>query len=176
MIVLTASVIATPALAAMRAAVPAWSQHIAACRTAPCRNHRGSFPNAWPNGTPLRPTRKVSARTNLSTQPAGARFGQFNRAPLPQLEPIDRDQLETHSSDANGCTTLPYCDVQITERKKGVSRETPLSISTDRVSDQSLKRPRTPTRLPPPRFSLPELRGWPGRAPCAGRALLPRSP
>jgi hypothetical protein len=84
----------------MRAAVPAGSQHFAARRTAPCRNHRGSSPNAWPNGTPLRPTRKASARTTLSTQPAGARFGQFDRAPLAQLEPIDRDRLEPHSSDA----------------------------------------------------------------------------
>jgi hypothetical protein len=119
MIVLAASVIATPALAAMRAAVPAGSQHCAARRTAPCRNHRGSFPRAWPNRTPLRPNRKADARTNPSTQPAGARFGQFDRAPLPQLEPIDRDQLEPHSSAANPCTTLPYCDVEKTERKKG---------------------------------------------------------
>ena len=55
-------------------------------------------------------------------------------------------------------------------KKRGVSRETPLSTAGDRLRDQSLKRPRTPTRLPPPRFSLPPLRGW------AGRALLPRSP
>jgi hypothetical protein len=41
--------------------------------------------------------------------------------------------------------------------KKGVSRETPLSTAADCASDQSLKRPRTPTRLPPPRFSLPPL-------------------
>lgn len=57
------------------------------------------------------------------------------------------------------------------DEKKGlhVSRETPFPFSSY-VCDQSLNRPRTPTRLPPPRFSLPKLRGWPGRA------LLPRSP
>jgi hypothetical protein len=40
------------------------------------------------------------------------------------------------------------------DEKKGVSRETPFSFS-GYVRDQSLNRPRTPTRLPPPRFSLP---------------------
>jgi len=173
MIVLATSVIATPALAAMRAAVPAGSQHFAARRTAPCRNHRGSSPNACPTARPCGPPE--SLRPHHPQHPAGWRaFGQFDRAPLPQFEPIDRDQLEPHSSDANGCKTLPLRRSN-NRTKKGVSRETPFPFY--RSGKRSvLETTRTPTRLPPPRFSLPKLRGWAGRAPCPGRALLPRSP
>jgi hypothetical protein len=42
--------------------------------------------------------------------------------------------------------------------KKGLLTE-PLSSCADQDLDQSLKRPRTPTRVLPPRLSLPKLRG-----------------
>ena len=42
--------------------------------------------------------------------------------------------------------------------EKGLLTE-PLSSCADQDLDQSLKRPRTPTRELPPRLSLPKLRG-----------------
>lgn len=44
------------------------------------------------------------------------------------------------------------------QKKRGFHVKPPLDAD-DGARDQSLKRPRTPTRLLPPRLSLPKLRG-----------------
>lgn len=98
MIVLAASVIATPALAAMGAADPACSQPLLpgaerrAATTGACRRTPGQR-RAPRLGRPdkLRPH-----RARHSGQPAGARFGPFVPASLPQLASVARDQLEAH--------------------------------------------------------------------------------